>query len=103
MPQLREYLTPGEERVGFILRSGEIVEVKNVCEKPEEGFEVSGDDLLKHLPEIVGTWHTHPSGSSNLSMEDMAGFLNWPDWEHFIVGQDGVTRYVVSEGDLLVA
>ena len=90
------------ERVGFILKSGEIVEVPNVCAKPEEGFDVSGEDIVKYADTSVATWHTHPGGNNNLSVSDFNTFLNWPELDHYIVGTNGVRRYYVEQGEVLI-
>lgn len=91
------------ERVGFILKTGEIVEVENICEDPTEGFDVKGADILKYTPVAAATWHTHPDVDSNLSANDWHTFLNWPELEHYIIGNDGVTKFVVVDGDVLIA
>lgn len=94
--------TSQHEQVGFILRSGEIVEVKNVCTDPKNGFQVSGEDLLQYSDDVVATWHTHPGATSNLSMGDYESFKNWPQWRHFIAGSDGIAEYYVDvDGELL--
>lgn len=103
MQQLLEFYEGNEERVGFVLKSGEIVEVMNICEKPEEGFKVSGIDLLRLTPHAQATWHTHPKADSNLSTDDWHAFLNYPELEHYIIGNDGLTKYVVENGAVLVA
>lgn len=100
---LKSFLTPGPERVGFILKSGAIIEVQNVCEEPNEGFEIDTDDLEKHFDDIQATWHTHPNATSNLSVGDLESFRNFPDWDHYIIGEDGVTRYVVEGSDVLIS
>jgi len=102
LPALKEKLTDGPERVGFILESGEIVEVQNICHEAENGFEVSGTDLVKHQ-HAVATWHTHPSQDSNLSVNDYYGFRNWPEQTHIIIGTDGVSSYRVEGGRVLQA
>jgi proteasome lid subunit RPN8/RPN11 len=91
------------EQVGFVLTSGEVVEVKNVCKDPTNGFVVSGEDLLRYSDDVVATWHTHPGATSNLSMSDYESFKNWPQWRHFIAGSDGVAEYYVEDGELLRA
>lgn len=100
---LRMFLTPGAERVGFILKDGTVVEVENTCEIPDEGFEVLPEDIERHHDDVVATWHTHPGASSNLSVGDMESFRTFPDWRHFIVGQDGVTEYYVEGTDVFIA
>ncbi len=91
------------ERVGFILKTGEIVEVENTSIEPKQAFDVSGADIVKYTPIAVATWHTHPDQDSNLSFEDFQAFLNWPELEHYIIGTDGITKYIVDDGEVLVA
>lgn len=87
--------------MGFVLKN-KLIEVENICDKPEEGFLVAAADLKKYLDTAVGTWHTHPGKTSNLSANDYQTFINFPSWDHYIVGTDGVTCYRVSEGRLIV-
>lgn len=95
---LKFYATTGPERVGVILKSGEIIEAENIHPNPDEGFDVSAEVLVKYDGEIVGAFHTHPSSTSNLSADDYQGFLNWPDLLHFIIGSDGVRCFRVRDG-----
>ncbi len=101
--QLSAYLSPGPERVGFVLRDGAVVEVPNRCHDPENGFDVSPTDLLKYEDDVTASWHTHPGCSSNLSEADRQSFLNYPDWDHYIIGDDGVARYAVHSGIVVLA
>lgn len=98
MNKLLDYYEGDNERVGFILKSGEIVEVENVAEDPTCGFDVRPEDLIKYEDEAVATWHTHPGKDANLSLEDMEAFVSWPDWIHYIVGERDVRAYVVKNG-----
>ncbi|KQS84244.1 hypothetical protein [Rhizobium sp. Leaf383] len=90
------------ERCGFILKNGDIVEVPNICTDPTNGFDMRGEDIIRFAPLASSTWHTHPDEDSNLSAGDYATFLNWPEHDHFIIGNDGVTRFFVEGGDVLV-
>jgi len=90
------------EHVGFILPNGKLVEVENTSAKPDESFDVSGEDILKYETTAIGSWHTHPKKDSNLSVGDMETFLNWPEWDHYIVGNNGVSKYIVRDGDVLI-
>lgn len=94
------YRPDGPERVGFVLKDGTVVEVTNVCSEPEEGFEVSAEDLVTYSSDAVATWHTHPGASRNLSIKDYEMFLDWSDLDHYIIGDDGVRRYTVMDGDV---
>lgn len=72
------------------------VECSNVCEDPENGFEFSFEDLEKlDDPNTLGTFHTHPNHSNNLSYEDYESFLNYPVLVHYIIGNDGVKSYKI--------
>jgi proteasome lid subunit RPN8/RPN11 len=99
---LDRYLDSEFERVGFVLKDGEVVEVENVCPDPRNGFEVKDTDLMKYPPIAVATWHTHPGKSKVLSREDYHGFRNYPELAHYIVGIDGISKYIVKEGDVLI-
>lgn len=91
------------ERVGFVMKSGKIVEVQNICDKPEEGFDVSGEDIALYALDARATWHTHPKADYNLSANDFNTYLNWPELDHFIIGNNGIRRYVVADGEVLIA
>lgn len=98
---LRDYLkgdTYDEERCGLILKDGTIIETLNTHDEPLEGFRIDAAELLKHIDHCVASWHTHPYRTSQLSQEDYQGFRQWPKLSHYIVGEDGVRRYVVSKG-----
>lgn len=78
------------------------VECKNVCENPDQGFELSFEDLMKlDNQDSIGTFHTHPKQDANLSYEDYESFLGYPRLTHFIIGKDGVKSYKVIEGKLI--
>lgn len=92
-----DFFTGDLERVGFIRANGEIVEVENIAREPTTSFAVSARDLLRFEDEdVVATWHTHPAAGSNLSSDDVAGFMAWPKLKHYVVGTDGVRCYVVK-------
>lgn len=97
-----------EERCGLILKSGDVIECPNTHPDPKVGFRLPAADLVRHEGELAGSWHTHPENDANLSHEDYAGFLQWPDLEHYIVGRDvlgdiEVRSYVVHDGAVLRA
>lgn len=101
--KLLELLDGDNERVGFILDDDSIIEIENICSDPTDGFEIHTDDLMKYEGHIKASWHTHPGASSNPSMGDLQSFLNYPDWVHYIIGEDGVIAYEVKNGKLLIA
>ncbi|RWB08776.1 MAG: hypothetical protein EOQ39_18815 [Mesorhizobium sp.] len=91
------------EHVGFILKSGKVIEVANICENPEEGFDVSGEDIALYALTAKATWHTHPKADFNLSANDFNTFRNWPEMDHYIIGTNGVRKYIVEDGEVLIA
>jgi proteasome lid subunit RPN8/RPN11 len=102
---LKLYVEDAPERVGFVLPDGSLIEVPNVSGDPYNSFDVSAESLLQHAGygSAIGAWHTHPNASSNLSVDDYEGFLNWPKMTHYIVGNDGVSAYIIKEGLVHVA
>lgn len=51
--------------------------------------------------DTVGTFHTHPGKSANLSYDDYETFMAYPGLKHYIVGKEGVKAYKVVDGRLL--
>lgn len=94
-------LTGTKERVGFVLADASLVEVDNICSEPEQGFEVSGADLLKYERTAIATWHTHPGATSVLSTNDYRAFSNYRKLKHYIIGTDGVQCYAFVDGLLV--
>lgn len=93
---LRSLITE-EERAGFVLLDGEVIELTNVAEDKVTKFDASPDEILLHCNKpIAALWHTHPDGSANLTSEDWHTFLAWPDVEHIIVAKDEIRFYGVK-------
>ena len=90
------------EHVGFVMSKNKVVQVENVSDSPATSFDVRGEDIIKYGDKALATWHTHPNGTSNLSAGDMETFLNWPDIPHYIIGTDGITKYIVVDGEVLI-
>ena len=89
------------ERCGLILKGDKILECKNIHLEPSKGFEIDPEDIIKHLDDMVATWHTHPNQASTLSGEDHLCFTTWPDLKHFIIGSDGISVYIIREGAVI--
>lgn len=87
-----------EERVGLLLKDGNIIELNNTSHSKAESFSVAPKDMIKYEEETVATWHTHPHGDPVLSGADYEGFLGWPDYLHLIVGSDETLGYVIDRG-----
>jgi len=103
---MKEILLPDdtEERCGLVMDDGSLVEIQNIAPEPEKGFEMSPEAVVALLEtgHVVGTWHTHPHGQSNHRGEDHSFFLSWPDLSHTIIGRNGVSKYRVENGVVLV-
>lgn len=100
---LLDFYDGDHERVGFVLKSGKIVECQNIAEDPANAFKVSAEEIMLHADKAIATWHTHPNADNNLSANDYEMFVNWGDLDHYIVGTDGVRHYQVHDGDVLIA
>lgn len=102
--RLREFLDGlPRERVGLILDDDSLVELANVSAEPENSFLVLADDLLPYLRRIRGTFHTHPMGGLDPTADDILGFQQWPDLEHWIVAPEGAQRFRVEHGAVIRA
>ena len=88
----------------MINSNGEIIELTNQCDIPEEGFILSPEDILEHFLGIgtVASWHTHPGDTNVLSVGDFEAFTNYPDIDHYVIGSNGVQKYQVSESGALL-
>ena len=101
--RLLAQLEPGDtvERCGLVV-NGKVRELKNIHLDPAKGFRIDPAQLLKYVGKATATWHTHPFSSPDLSEEDYAGFSQWPQLVHHIVGyRDGVPSlqsYAVDDG-----
>lgn len=96
------YSDEGPERVGFIV-AGKIHETLNISPEPSKQFMVPAEDILKYLisGKATATFHTHPNGTCNLSVDDYTAFLNYPEIQHIIIGKDGIRVYGVYDGAVI--
>ena len=95
------YSNSGPERGGIITRLGP-TECKNISDNPNDSYEMSYEDMDKlDDSDTLGTFHTHPNKSGNLSYDDYESFMAYPGLVHYIVGSDGVKSYKVVNGRLL--
>jgi len=96
--QFKKQLTgnwhPDVERCGVINLEHQVLEVTNHSDTPERTFTFVIEDIEGN----VATWHSHPSGSANLSIDDYRFFQSWPNQMHFIICQSEVRCYIVSNG-----
>jgi proteasome lid subunit RPN8/RPN11 len=103
-PQLLQLLDPerSDERCGFVMNDGSIVEVGNMHPEPTEGFIMDPTAMILQADDAAATWHTHPKTGPNLSQEDYRGFLAWPRLKHHIIGLGAngpeVRTYAIYDG-----
>lgn len=102
-----KYSDEGQERLGFILASGDVIELTNAHDDPEMGAQFKSSDIYRYLYSddaadlgVTATWHTHPAESNSLSGEDYPAFKSHPKLSHYIVGNNGVRRYYIEEGTI---
>jgi proteasome lid subunit RPN8/RPN11 len=104
LERLSDALAPGlPERCGLVGARGGFHEVGNIHVDPVAGFHMEPSALIDAVEKgAVATWHTHPGKDPNLSDEDMAGFKQWPQLRHYIVGiRDGepcVVCFMIEDG-----
>jgi proteasome lid subunit RPN8/RPN11 len=98
LPPISTYFNTKEERIGLILKDDSVVELRNVSPQPDQFFDYSPEEFSKLIEDAKATWHTHPSGQCNLSIEDRIFFLSWPKLLHYIVGGNDIWCYRVLNG-----
>lgn len=73
-----------------------------MAKNPEKGFSLSLEDQERlNSPDTIGTFHTHPGSSSNMSYEDYLSFYSYPRLTHYIYGEQGLMIYKMIEGVLI--
>lgn len=82
------------------MQNGDIVETKNIHENPRNNFRFESSVFID-FPLCVATWHTHPTNDTNLSVEDYFNFLKYPQFRHYIVGENEVSHYFVENNQVL--
>lgn len=72
-----------KERCGLIFENGDVLELVNKHPSPEDNFVIYEDDLFREG--VVGTFHTHPRSSANLTVTDYYAFRQYPQLRHYII------------------
>lgn len=93
--------SPVRERCGFILKSGEILEVNNIDPNPDKNFAIDIEDINANIENILAFWHNHTGDNYNLSSADYKAFMAYPEHLHIIFCYDIYTIYRVRN-NLLV-
>lgn len=89
------------ERCGIVLNSGEIVELTNSSSYPYNSFTISAQDVQPYQEQISATWHTHPRGPNNLSIDDYNTFMDLKDLHHLIITHRSISIYK-SDGEYVM-
>lgn len=84
------------ERCGIIRASGEIIECPNASSSPQNSYFIMQKDL-EGITDIIGTWHSHPRGPLNLSIDDYNNFAELHEYQHIIVTPRFVALYAMQE------
>lgn len=88
---------PKFEICGFIFKDWSIWQAKNVAKYPYRQFVIDPARQLElvrgYRHQLLGIYHSHPSGTATLSVEDK---LNWPAWpaRYWVVTDRQVTEWV---------
>lgn len=88
------------EACGFIMESGEIIEIRNVATNPMRNFKMDRQDLIEKLCNetdfISAIWHTHPGGSTVPSHTDITAIKMGAvqrNWDYLVVTEQSVNLY----------
>jgi proteasome lid subunit RPN8/RPN11 len=92
--KLSGHWNPTVELCGVITSELEIEEKTTRAEDPNQRFEFE----LCDLEGTTGTWHSHPTGSANLSIDDYRFFQSWSNQTHFIISSNEVRCYLTCKG-----
>jgi len=84
-----------EEICGFILKSGEIIEIDNIAEDKKDTWLIHPLQYLKYKKEIAAIYHSHPKGGEP-SEEDKMGCtrINIP---FLVISLPGTLYYITPK------
>lgn len=85
-----------DERCGIVTREGKIVELPNCSSFPQNSYLIYEKDV-QNL-DIIATWHTHPRGPLNLSIDDYNNFAELSDIKHLILTPRWIALYGMDDG-----
>lgn len=87
-----------DERCGVVLTNGDIIELPNRSSHPNNSFMMQESDTSPYQEQIFATWHTHPRGPNNLSIEDYNTFAELEDIYHLILTPETISLYKMIDG-----
>lgn len=89
----------GREICGFIMKEWFILPIDNIAEADRE-FYMDEEQLLhvmmEHRPDIVGIYHSHPSGQPVPSAKDIEHAP--PVWRYWIIAGGNVIEWEIKNG-----
>lgn len=90
------------EVCGFLLTEWRIEPVRNISASPHRSFAFDPDTLLDYLltrnEDILGIWHTHPSGRNFPSDADCSVMTLYPHFRHWIGTVMDVYEWRMTDG-----
>lgn len=93
-----------KEICGFVMKNWSLVPVRNVSPTPKTRFEIDPAAQLALVKErrgdILGIYHSHPSGSCEPSITDKKGWPAVPHWRYWIVTKTMVAEWEKVTDDL---
>ncbi len=85
-----------DERCGVITKLGEIIELPNSSTFPNNSYLIYEKDIQGL--EIIATWHSHPRGPLNLSIDDYNNFAELSELKHLVLTPRFVALYGMDDG-----
>jgi proteasome lid subunit RPN8/RPN11 len=91
-----EHWNKSVEVCGLVTLDDLVVSLPNRSLDPTNSFVMSSEDILAYGDNIKALWHTHPSNDPNLSIADYKSFIQYPNYLHIVVVQNGYVVYADS-------
>jgi proteasome lid subunit RPN8/RPN11 len=91
------------EVCGFVLKDWEIVSIRNVALDPVNQFTMDPDEQLEWMfhrgSELLGIYHSHPSGRNGLSAADKLMLRLHPNLRFWIATTSEVYEWVLKDDE----
>lgn len=90
------------EICGFVLKGWGLLPVPNSSRDPGNSFDIAPDTLMSVLRQrrhdILGLYHSHPSGNHAPSETDLKGWPTYRRWRYWIVTRSSVHEWERGPG-----
>lgn len=90
-----------DETCGVVLKDLTIIELPNRSSYPHDAFVITEEDMAPYLGDVLATWHTHPRGPGNLSIDDYNTFMDLSEIHHLIITPKSVSCYKTEDSWVL--